>query len=108
VRKQADAESLLGEGVAGLEPIALEVSDAASIAAAAKSVAAAVGDAGLAGLVNNAGITNGGPVEYVELDELRRVFEINTFGAVAVTRRSCRCCAARAAGSCSSARSAAA
>jgi NAD(P)-dependent dehydrogenase (short-subunit alcohol dehydrogenase family) len=86
VRRESDAESLRREGLPGLAPVALEVSDPASISAAAKTVEDAVGSAGLAGLVNNAGVTNGGPIEYVELDELRRVLEINTIGPVAVTQ----------------------
>lgn len=86
VRREADAEALRAECVAGLEPVLLEVTDAASIEAAAKQVASALGEAGLAGLVNNAGITTGGPLEYVDLDELRRVLEVNTIAPVAVTQ----------------------
>ena len=41
---------------------------------------------GLSGLVNNAGIAYGGPVEFLELDELRRAFEVNFFGVIAVTQ----------------------
>ena len=44
----------------------------------------AVGGAGLAGLVNNAGIAVTGPIELVPLQELRRQFEVNVFGQVAV------------------------
>jgi NAD(P)-dependent dehydrogenase (short-subunit alcohol dehydrogenase family) len=40
----------------------------------------------LTGLVNNAGVAYGGPVEVLELDELRRAFEINFFGLIAVTQ----------------------
>ncbi len=86
VRKQADAESLRAEGPASLEPIFLDVGNAASIEAAAKHVADALGDEGLAGLVNNAGINMGGPLEFVDLDDLREVFEVNTVGPIAVTQ----------------------
>ncbi len=37
-------------------------------------------------LVNNAGIATGGPVETTELKEWKRVFEVNVFGAVRVTK----------------------
>jgi NAD(P)-dependent dehydrogenase (short-subunit alcohol dehydrogenase family) len=37
-------------------------------------------------LVNNAGIAVGGPVEAVSLDGLRRQFDVNVFGQVAVTQ----------------------
>src|SRR5262249_43288424 len=46
----------------------------------------AVGPAGLAGLVNNAGIEVNGPVEVVPVSELRRLYEVNVFGQVAVTQ----------------------
>ena len=64
----------------------IDVTDAASIAAAAKAVGKSVGDAGLAGLVNNAGIGVSGPVELVPLDAWRRQFEVNVIGPVAVTQ----------------------
>ena len=86
VRKEADAESLRGEASDRLTPIQLDVTDAAAIEAAAKTIAAEVGDAGIAGLVNNAGIGVGGPLEFVPLDELRRQFEVNVVGPVAVTQ----------------------
>ena len=42
--------------------------------------------ASLDGLVNNAGISGAGPIELLELNEFRRMFEVNTLGAVAVTQ----------------------
>ncbi len=56
--------------------LALDVTDDASVAAAV----AAAGHVDV--LVNNAGIGIGGPVELVPLDEVRRMFETNVFGAV--------------------------
>ena len=69
-----------------LTPLLLDVTDADSIRRARAAVEQAVGEAGLSGLVNNAGIAYGGPVEFLELDELRRAFEVNFFGAIAVTQ----------------------
>lgn len=86
VRREEDAASIREQFVAGLEPLMLEVTDPASIDAAAKQVGASVGGAGLVGLVNNAGITRGGPVEAVDLDDLRHVLEVNTIAPVAVTQ----------------------
>jgi NAD(P)-dependent dehydrogenase (short-subunit alcohol dehydrogenase family) len=39
-------------------------------------------------IVNNAGVALAGPLEYLPLDEFKRQFEINVFGAVAVTQAS--------------------
>ena len=86
VRREPDAESLRREGGVRVEPILLDVCDREGLTTAAKTVAAQVGDAGLAGLVNNAGIGVGGPLEFLPLDELRRVLEVNTVGAVATTQ----------------------
>jgi NAD(P)-dependent dehydrogenase (short-subunit alcohol dehydrogenase family) len=86
VRRPADGESLQSETSPHLTPILLDVTDATSIESAAKQVDAAVGEAGVAGLVNNAGIGFGGPLEFADLDEMRRGFDVNVFGPVAVTR----------------------
>ena len=86
VRKDADAESIRGEGSERLEPLTIDVADEASIGAAAGTVAEKIGDAGLAGLVNNAGIVVAGPLEGLPLDGLRRQLEVNVVGQVAVTQ----------------------
>jgi NAD(P)-dependent dehydrogenase (short-subunit alcohol dehydrogenase family) len=56
--------------------LALDVDDDASVAACV----AAAGDVEV--LVNNAGFEVAGPVERVPLDEVKRMFETNVFGAV--------------------------
>ena len=45
-----------------------------------------MGAAGLAGLVNNAGIVVAGPLEILPLGEVRRQFEVNVIGQIAVTQ----------------------
>jgi NAD(P)-dependent dehydrogenase (short-subunit alcohol dehydrogenase family) len=77
------AEAPVGPGITA---IALDVIDAATIAAAADSVRAEVGDRGLDGLVNNAGIGLSIPAEYATPEILRRQFEVNVFGQMAVTQ----------------------
>ncbi len=69
-----------------LTPLKIDVTDAASISAAAERADSLVGDTGLFGLVNNAGVVVPGPVEFVPIDEWRRQFEINFFGQIAVTQ----------------------
>jgi len=86
VRTGVDAESLRREVSERLMPISLDVTDPRSIREAHAAVERSVNAAGLSGLVNNAGIAYGGPVELLDLDELRRVFEVNFFGLIAVTQ----------------------
>jgi len=86
VRKAADGEALKRLAPGALIPLMLDVTDAATINAAAASVASEVGEAGIAGLVNNAGIVVAGPLEFLPLDELRKQIEVNTIGQVAVTQ----------------------
>jgi NAD(P)-dependent dehydrogenase (short-subunit alcohol dehydrogenase family) len=84
VRKMADGESLRQESGGQVVPIAMDVTDRATIAAAARAVQSQVGDRGLDGLVNNAGIATPAPVEYMREDVMRRMFDVNVFGQVAV------------------------
>src|SRR4051812_8318435 len=83
VRKERDAQELRA---LGLRPVVLDVTKQQTISDAVRSIEAIVGSAGLAGLVNNAGIAVTGPVELLPLAELRRQFEVNVFGQVAVTQ----------------------
>ncbi len=86
VRNAADGAALRAKNAAMITPVIIDVTDQASIKAAVENVAAAVGAQGLGGLVNNAGIAVGGPLEVLPLNELRRQFEVNVFGQVAVTQ----------------------
>ena len=86
VRRAQDGDALEADASPRLAPIQLDVTDAASRAAAARRVAEVTGADGLYGLVNNAGIAVGGPVEFLELDELRRQLEVNVVGLVGVTQ----------------------
>jgi NAD(P)-dependent dehydrogenase (short-subunit alcohol dehydrogenase family) len=86
IRKEADAESLRGEGSQRLTPLILDVTDSAQIAAAAEQVTSEVGGDGLDGLVNNAGIAVPGPLEALPIDDFRRQVEVNLTAQVAVTQ----------------------
>ncbi len=83
VRSAQDAARLRRESD-GLEPITLDVRNASDIAAAAQAIRAR--GLPLCGVVNNAGIAVAGPLEYLPLDDFRRQFEVNLFGALAVTQ----------------------
>ena len=69
-----------------LTPLLLDVTDSASIAAAFQLIRDEVGALGLDGLVNNAGIAVAAPLEFVSLHDLRRQFEVNVIGPIAVTQ----------------------
>lgn len=85
VRKRADAESLEQAGSERLEPVILDVTDQSTIDATRERIGQVTGGR-LAGLVNNAGIVVAGPVETLDLDQLRRQLEVNVTGQVAVTQ----------------------
>ena len=69
-------ESLADLAEAGCETLALDVTDEASMQAAV----AAAGP--VYGLINNAGYSQSGAIESVELDSVRRQFETNVFGLI--------------------------
>jgi NAD(P)-dependent dehydrogenase (short-subunit alcohol dehydrogenase family) len=79
VRNDADAARVatLHQNV---RPLRLDVMNRDEIHAAAATVEASGHP--LRGVVSNAGIAVGGPLEFLPVDELRRIFEINVFGAV--------------------------
>jgi NAD(P)-dependent dehydrogenase (short-subunit alcohol dehydrogenase family) len=103
VRRTADGEALRTAGGERVIPLQLDVTDTAQIARAAERVAELTGGpteltggptgglcssrpGGLDALVNNAGSAVGGPLELISMDDLRRQFEVNFFGHVAVTQ----------------------
>ena len=86
VRREVDGERLAADGSGAVKPLTLDVTDAASIEAAARLVETANGGAGLRGLVNNAGVAQPAPLELIPLEELRRQLEVNFTGQIAVTQ----------------------
>jgi NAD(P)-dependent dehydrogenase (short-subunit alcohol dehydrogenase family) len=70
----------------GCKTLALDVNDEASMAAAVDQVTTAEGAVGV--LINNAGYSQSGAVESIELDSIRRQFETNVFGLI----RMCQLC----------------
>lgn len=86
VRRDADAERLRGSASERLTPLLLDVTEQPMIERARERLRDAFVDRGLDGLVNNAGISVAGPLELVPLDEIRRQFEVNLFGHIAVTQ----------------------
>jgi short-subunit dehydrogenase len=68
-----------------VEALVLDVTSAASIAAARDQVLALTGGRGIDALVNNAGYGLMGPLEEIPVEALRAQYETNVFGLMAVT-----------------------
>jgi NAD(P)-dependent dehydrogenase (short-subunit alcohol dehydrogenase family) len=82
VRRAEDGDSLVAEAPGGrLRTLELDVTDSDQIARLDDALPER-----LDAVVNNAGIVVGGPLEAVEVDDLRRQLEVNVVGPAAVTR----------------------
>jgi NAD(P)-dependent dehydrogenase (short-subunit alcohol dehydrogenase family) len=85
VRNATDAERLRSELSARSEPVLLDVTDAAHIAAAKTLVETRTGGR-VNAVVNNAGIVFHAPVESLTVEGVREQFEVNVVGVFAVTQ----------------------
>jgi NAD(P)-dependent dehydrogenase (short-subunit alcohol dehydrogenase family) len=93
VRRGEEAAEALRAAGGDVHAVALDVTDMATVRAAAEQVEARFGHLDV--LINNAAITGSGPVapsdaydqvpSTVDLDMVRAVFETNVFGVIAVT-----------------------
>ena len=82
VRAAADGDRLRAAVGERLEPVTIDVTEPATIAA----VAERLGEEPLDGLVNNAGTALALPLEFLPLEQLRGQLEVNLVGHVAVTQ----------------------
>jgi NAD(P)-dependent dehydrogenase (short-subunit alcohol dehydrogenase family) len=71
-----------------LTPIEQDVTDEAMVQAGARRVAEALNGAGLDLLINNAGVADiaSGPVEGVEIEQGKKLFDVNVFGQFRVVK----------------------
>ena len=72
------------EGLDGCRTLALDVTDEDSMRSAVDAVVAEHGAVGA--LVNNAGYSQSGAIETVEMDAVRRQFETNVFGLIRMSQ----------------------
>jgi len=92
VRSEADGARLAAKSSSGrIEPVTLDVTNFEQIRQAAGRVSELAGGGEsspgrLDALVNNAGIGYGGPLELLHPDDLRKQFDVNVLGQVAVTQ----------------------
>jgi NAD(P)-dependent dehydrogenase (short-subunit alcohol dehydrogenase family) len=86
VRRSEDAAQLHSRWPDAFVPLVFDVTDVAALPAVVAQVRKVLGGRDLKALVNNAGINLGGPLMHQPVDELRRVFDVNVFGMLAVTQ----------------------
>lgn len=77
-------EVLADLAAAGCRTVALDVTDESSMAAAVEAVRAGAGR--IDALVNNAGYSQSGALESLDVDDVRRQFETNVFGLLRLTQ----------------------
>ncbi len=87
VRNAAAGEALQSQAAGHLIPLMLDVTDEQQVRAAQAQIAETVNGAGLQGLVNNAGIAVAGILEFLDVEAIRRQFDVNLFGLIDVTQR---------------------
>jgi len=94
VRNEKDAKSIKDEAVQrslkdNVRTVILDVTKDDEVNSAHKEITDYLLQTGLPmmGLVNNAGISLRVPCELIDLDEARRIFDINFFGVISVTKK---------------------
>jgi NAD(P)-dependent dehydrogenase (short-subunit alcohol dehydrogenase family) len=83
VRRDGDADAIRGRGI---EPLILDITKPDHIRALATRVYDDPQRRQVRAVVNNAGVGANAPIETFDLDDWRKLFEVNLFGHVAVTQ----------------------
>jgi len=84
--RAAQAGARLAQGRANVTPLQLDICDEDSVVEARDRVAGQLEGRGLDGLVNNAGLVVQGPIELLPRHALKRQFDVNVIGQIAVTQ----------------------
>src|SRR5579875_2026575 len=80
-RTMGDLEAVAAQGPAGaIVPVEMDIADDSSRQAAVNRIIQDTDGYGLDVLINNAGYGQGGAMEEVSIDALRRQFDVNVFG----------------------------
>jgi len=86
-RTMGDLEAVAAQGPAGaIVPVEMDIADDSSRQAAVNRIIQDTDGYGLDVLINNAGYGQGGAMEEVSIDALRRQFDVNVFGLVGFTQ----------------------
>lgn len=87
IRKEGDADDLKAQYPETFHQLIFDIADHTAVDAAFAEVSGITGENGLDIFVNNAGVAKYGPIQHVNIDELRQQFEINVFSNVYVTQK---------------------
>ncbi len=88
VRREADAAALRALALPNLRPLHVDVADGAERERAASEVVALSASTGLPvlALINNAGVLRTVPVELHDVEDARRLFDVNVWGALGLSQ----------------------
>lgn len=84
VREKSAAEKLALQNPEKIIPVFIDITNQTMIDNVFELINQKAGQQGLYGLVNNAGIGFGAPIECIPPEQLKKVFEINVFGQIAM------------------------
>jgi len=82
VRKEKDAAEASAALGPNFQSLLFDVTDEPAILRAAAQVKDSLAGEALGALINNAGIAVGGPIAYLNLDDLKRQIDINVYGPI--------------------------
>jgi NAD(P)-dependent dehydrogenase (short-subunit alcohol dehydrogenase family) len=83
-RSETDAADLEKASAGNAEVTLTDITDQRAVTAWVGKVSDELGERGLDVLISNAGTLTPGPLEVIPLNDIRREFEVNVFGAMAV------------------------
>ncbi|MDT5285436.1 MAG: hypothetical protein QOF88_325, partial [Mycobacterium sp.] len=83
-RSEQHVADLLEVSSGGVALTLADITDQSAVTAWVDKVSEELGERGLDVLISNAGTLTPGPLEVIPLDDIRREFEVNVFGALAV------------------------
>ena len=83
-RSETDAADLEKASAGNAAVTLADITDQRAVTAWVAKVSDELGERGLDVLISNAGTLTPGPLEVIPLDDIRREFEVNVFGAMAV------------------------
>ncbi len=86
VRKEADAQKLMGASSGTITPVIMDIVDYESVKRGAREIEKALDGAGLNALFNNAGISVQGPLEIIPIELFEQQIRVNVFGHIFVTQ----------------------